>query len=347
MSDDGKYGIEERKCRWRDFLSPDSEPQHLFLIDFDLDAPPRPWPWPESKAERIEWAWQTYERHVESAQWLRDDSIPFLNPYTGTEIFAEAFGCAVHRASDNMPFALPMICRAEEVAKLQVPDLDVAPLALLFEMADELKRRAGNGALMKLVDIQSPMDIGALIWDKSCFYLAFIQAPEAVCELAAKVGQLLTAFLDEWFARYGTEFIAHFPAYYMPQGMTLSEDEVGVVNRDMFEGFFLPELIELSQRYGGIGIHCCADSKHQWESFCKIPDLRLLNLVQPANVLREAYAFFADRTSQMHSWCGAGPAWTWPKKYPEGSRVVIHTTATTREEAERLSEKLWEACGRA
>ena len=70
-------------------------------------------------------------------------------------------------------------------------------------------------------------------------------------------GEILTAFLDEWFARYGDEYIAHHPDYYMSKGMTLSEDEIGACGTDVFESMFLPELVSLSEYYGGIGIHCC------------------------------------------------------------------------------------------
>lgn len=302
--------------------------------------------WPEYKAERIEWACRRYERMVQRCQWLRDDLVPYLDVRTGTEIFAEAFGCQVQRPPDNMPFALPMVNDPRQVSGLKVPDLDVPPLRILFEMADELKKRAGAEAVLRMVDIQSPMDIAALIWEKTSYYAAMIQAPEAVRELAGKTKTLLTNFLDEWFSRYGDEFVAHYPAYYMPGGVTLSEDEVGSVSPQMFEQFFLPELVELSEAYGGLGMHCCADATHQWCNFKKIPHLRLLNLVQPPEVLRCAYKFFARHVAQMHSWCGDGPPWTWPAQYPEGSRVVIQATAHSQDEALRLSEKLWEACGR-
>ena len=339
-------GVRERVQRWRDFLSPGKPSSHLFRMNYAPDNIERPLPWPDKKAERIEWAWRTYERHLSRAAWLRDDSVPCLFPYTGTEIFAEAFGCQVHRPTDNMPFALPRIRRAEEVARLPVPEVSATPLAMLFEIADELRRRAGDGALMKLVDVQSPMDIASLIWDKNSFYVALAEEPEAVRELAAKVKELLVAFLDEWFARYGTEFIAHYPDYYMPQGITLSEDEVGVVSREMFVEMFLPELAELSDRYGGIGVHCCANARHQWDGIARIPNLKVLNLVQPPGELRDAYAFFARRTAQFHSWFGDGPAWTWPALYPEGARVVMEVSANSRDEALELSERLWAACGR-
>jgi hypothetical protein len=342
--------IAMRKQRWCDFLDmgilPERRSGHLFLIPFDPDAPARPHPWPDQKQARIEWAWQLYERQRQRMEWLHDDALPYLDPYTGTEIFAEAFGCSIQRPSDDMPFARPLISAASQVASVRVPDLSARPLADLFDIADELRRRAGPEALMKLVDIQSPMDIAALIWDKNTAYIALCETPEAMLELAAKVRELLMAFLDEWFRRYGTEFIAHYPAYYMPRGITLSEDEVGAVSREMFVQYYLPELAELSNRYGGIGMHCCAHARHQWDNFKRIPNLRLLNLVQPNPVLRQAWSFFADHVPQMHSWMGDGPAWTWPQQYPAGARMVIEAPAQTRDEALELCERLHVACGR-
>lgn len=347
MGEQSAYGVEKRVQRWRDFLSPDNPPSHLFRINYRPDDTERPLPWPDKKAERIEWAWLTYERHLARTGWLRDDSIPCLYPYTGTEIFAEAFGCRVYRPADNMPFALPLVHNSAEALKLKVPDVGATPLAMLFEVADELRRRAGDGALVKLVDIQSPMDIASLIWDKNTFYVALLEEPEAVRDLAVKVKGLMVAFLDEWFARYGKEFIAHYPDYYMPQGVTLSEDEVGAVNREMFLELFLPELVELSERYGGMGMHCCANARHQWRNLLKVPDLRVLNICQPPAEARAAYEFFAPHVAQMHSWFGDGPAWTWPAQYPDGARVVMEVTAGTRHEALELSDKLWAACGRS
>ena len=160
--------------------------------------------------------------------------------------------------------------------------------------------------MLRLPDIQSPMDIAALIWEKTTFYPAMIEDADAVRTLTHKVMKLLTAFVDEWFARYGSAFIAHYPDYYMENGLTLSEDEIGAVSEGIFCDLFLPELIELSNRYGALGMHCCAHARHQWPHWLKIPNLRLLNLVHSEETIREAYTYFAEHTAQMHSWCGEG-----------------------------------------
>lgn len=334
-----------RKQRWADFYDGKPGARFMVMVGFDEEGPlPRPWPNPDQKQARIEYAWTVYQRQLRRAAALDDDFIPFLDPFTGTEIFAEAFGSKIHRPEDNMPFALPFVMTPAEADRIQVPELSASPLAMLFEIADELRRRAGPEAVMKLVDTQSPMDTVALIWDKTELFCAMLEAPDAVKHLAAKVHTLFTAFLDEWFRRYGREFIAHFPYYYMPQGLTLSEDEVGAVNPEMFREFYLPELQTLSDRYGGLGIHCCANSRHQWANFKHIRNLRMLNICQPAEVIKDAYGTFAEVTGQHHGfWDGKIPAWQWPQHLPPHTRMVIETGAQDRAEATATLAKIRQA----
>ncbi len=339
-----RFGITERKQAWVDFLGDKFSSRYLFVINYLPDTIERPLLWPDRKEDRINWAYKKYTLHMERIKWLSDHSVPFLDIASGTEIFAEAFGCRIHRPIDNMPFALPLINSPQEVASLKVPDLSSSSLALYFEIADALIARTGKGTLLRLPDIQSPMDIVSLIWDKNTFYMALIEAPEAVQELSSKVALLLKAFLDQWFQRYGSEFIAHYPDYYMPYGLSISEDEIGVVNSSMFNELFLPELVELSNRYGAMGMHCCADARHQWENIKKIPNLKLINLVHNPTYIMEAYDYFAGYAAQMHSWGGEGSPVSWIEKYPPNSRIVLSTTVSNCEEALRLSDDLQLRC---
>jgi len=345
--------LEARKKRWHDFMAMDGKKSCMFVVDCYEGMPSPPKLWPDKKRERVDWILKKYEYLSRQAQWLEDDMIPHLDMITGTEIFAEAFGCQVHRPSDGMPSARPLVHNAAEASRLKVPDLESSTLTLLFEIADEARSRAGSDAAAKLPDIQSPMDIAALIWDKNDFYVAMLEEPEAVKEVAGKVSALLTAFLDRWFARYGRDFVAHYPFYYMTSGITLSEDEVGIVNQAAFGEFFLPELCRLSARYGGLGMHCCASARHQWSNFKKIPGLRLLNLARPGNELNEAMEYFAGHVAQHHGevfteklYFGGRPVWEWPRLMPENAHVVLNAVSETKAEALEICAKLNQACGR-
>ncbi len=331
--------IAARKQRWVDFYNPDLPPTSLFLIHCLPDLGPRPFPRPGMLQERIEWAWQKYQMKMDSLSWLEDDSIPFLDLYTGTEIFAAAFGCPVHYPVDDMPFALPLVRSQAEAEALQVPGLDVPAIQVLFEIGDELRQRAGGEGLVRLLDMQSPMDVAALIWDKEIFYPAMIEHHEAVKALANKVKIFQFKLLDTWFERYGKDFISHYPDYYMPSGLTFSEDEVGAVSSAMFNEFFLPELVELANHFGPLGMHCCAHARHQWGNFKKIPNLALLNFVQPPEVTRKAYTVFED-LAQFHNYQGEGPAWTWPEQHPAHVRMVYEVTVNSKAEALETAARL-------
>jgi hypothetical protein len=332
--------IKQRKEIWTDFITGEKNVNRVFVIDCNWQDIPRPLLWPEKKEERIDYIYKEYELMLENMLWLNDDRIPFLDMITGTEIFAEAFGCKVHRPIDNNPFALPLITSASDISKIKVPKLWDSSLTVLFEMADRLYEKSGKQAIFRLPDIQSPMDIAALLLEKTEYFVTLIDEPELIQELSSKVFCLLTDFLNEWFKRYGKSFISHCPYYYMDKGITLSEDEIGSVNSDIFANYFLPELAKLSDIYGGIGIHCCANSRHQWENFKRIPNLKLLNIFQPFDVLKDAVKFFDEVTAQCHFNNGTGPSWEWYDLYTEKSRYVINITASNKDEALKKCDEL-------
>jgi hypothetical protein len=316
------------------------------LPEREARLPPAPPLWPDRAKERIERRWADYELMCGKTERVDDDRIPFLNNMTGTEIFAEALGCKVHRPDDTNPFALPCVHTASEAERVNVPELSRSPLAYLFDIADELYRRGGPGAVMKPVDIQSPMDVAALVWNKADLFMAMFEAPDAVRALAEKARRLMEAFFDEWFRRYGTTFVAHYPDYVMQGGMTMSVDEVGAVSEEMFRAFFRDELVSLSRRYGGLGIHCCADARHQWENFRAIPGLKLINHNAPPTrkasaYLRDSLRVYGSKVAQMPlGWIPDGPPETWPSQYPPGTRVVFEVQADNAAQAADIAERL-------
>lgn len=343
--------LRDRLERWRGFLDGTAAEKFLFYVNFSLPELEARLPkpvrlWPTLTRERIERNWAMYEMMYRKAAMVPDDRVPYVSNMTGTEIFAEAFGCPVHRPEDTNPFALPLVHSAKEADALRTPELSSSSLAPLFDIADELYRRGGPGVLMKPVDIQSPMDIVALIWDKADMFMAMIEAPDAVKCLAGKVRALLTDFFDEWFRRYGTTFVAHYPDYVMHGGLTVSVDEVGGVSEAMFQEFFRDELVALSSHFGGLGIHCCADARHQWANFRSIPGLKLINHNRPPTrpareYILDSLAFYGIRPAQMPiGWKPDGPPETWPDQYPPGTRVIFEVQAANADEAKCIAEML-------
>lgn len=297
----------------------------------------------------IEESIQRFQTHCERAKIIDDDFIPFLDCHSGTEIFAETFGCEAERPNDNMPFAKPLVFSASEADKIRAVKLAETSLSRFFDIADELRRRCGYFIPLKPVDVQSPIDISALIWEKTDFLIGMMEAPDSVRALACKARNLVVEFCDEWFARYGKDFISHYPDYYMENGITLSEDECGNFNPEIFDELVLEHLNFLSERYGGIGIHCCADSRHQWENFRKVKNLRVLNFVCPPTrkgdeFIVEALKFFEKKCVQYHyGWQPACEYELMPENYPIRRQLVIDITVNSIEEARKACYSLRKA----
>ena len=314
--------IEARKQRWYDFYA--GNRRTLILIEMDYGE--RIYPSPDNMDKFFEYIVHKNRVQMDCLEWLEDDRVPCISAVMGTDNFAQAFGCPVIYPGDNNPFARPAVYSAAEFAKLKKPKLENSSLMEIIEYGHKL-RSAAPGVLIQLPDVQSPLDIAALVWEKADFFMAFYDEPQAAKDLIAMCSELLTEFLDLWFKTFGMEFIAHYPDYYMPYGITLSEDEIGSISTAQFEEFSYPNLCKLSEHFGGrIGIHCCANSRHQWGLLKSIPGLVMLNLNQPNEVTKEASVYFKDSVCQMFNIDQNDCA-------DPGARVVLQANAFSKKDA--------------
>ena len=180
---------------------------------YRVDAPtPRAGRYPMgSVEERVALAGQVFEADLRQWELIGDDRVPWLHVWSGTEVFAAAFGSRVHYVGEAMPFALPAVCTAKEADRLAEPDIQSGPLGEMFAIGDRLVARYGEDYPLQICDIQSPLDIAALIWEKVAFYAALVEEPEAVHRLVSKVCNTLERFVDEWKRRYRNACLVHYP----------------------------------------------------------------------------------------------------------------------------------------
>jgi len=114
----------------------------------------------------------------------------------------------------------------------------------------------------------------------------------------------------------------------------------------MFEEFCLPNLVELSERYGGLFVHCCATADHQYGSFKQIPRLRGLNRVFQKPGPGPAIKAFAGQTALMVAWTDEeGVGKMLDLALPE-SRFIFNMPGQPLDEAKRTLDRLRERCAR-
>ncbi len=261
-----------------------SGPQLAILIHTPLEHDHiDPWDYTLSDRPVTDWVGpllSKYEAELKRLDELPDDKAPYIDLCRNTGIFPAAFGCELHTYDGGgAAAARPCVFSSEDLKLLPKPSLDAPTLRRTLELAEALVERAGPDIAISVPDIQSSFGIAAIIWEKSSMMISMMTEPEAIKDLVAQTHELLKLFLLEFKRIVPNCSMCHCPSMWVPAelGCHLSEDEIGIISLDMFEEFCLPHLIDLSETFGGLWMHCCADADHQYVGIAKIPNLRGLN----------------------------------------------------------------------
>ena len=276
------------------------------------------------------WVVREYHRHTAMLEAVGDDSVPVAKLTTGTHIYAAAFGSPVERFDDNNPCAIPFVTTAEEADKLQVPSIESSPtLARVIELGHKVRRELGDAAYLGPCDMQTGFDTTCLIWDKTELYCAMMDenGREAVKRLAAKCARLFKDFLVLLRHEFPRMSPQHCPGVWCPpeRGPWMSNDECGAISNGMFGEFLLPEMIDLADTFGGMGMHCCADAEHQFASFRQIPNFYGFNRVAANHGYGAILDELAGPGSPVHvlAWVGREDIEYLLNHAPEGTRFIF------------------------
>ncbi len=215
-------------------------------------------------------------------------------------------------------------------------------------MGHAVQDALGPEAIIGVPDIQSPFDVATLVWRKEDLLVAMYENPEAVHRLIEKCKQLLIAFISEFKRQFPNGNLSHCPNMaWGPQelGCWLSEDDIGSISAEMFEQFALSSLVEMSETFGGMFIHCCAMADHQYDGFAKIPNLRGLNRVfqyppGPGPVIEK----FSDTTTFLQAWMTEEARDAMLDLAAPNSRFWFQMGADTIEAAKPMYEHLRAKC---
>ncbi len=251
----------------------------------------------------LDWLCGNYEMMVDWHDKLADDFVPFVVLNTGTQLFPVAMGARAHISPDGVPCAIPFIDGPSQAAAVKNVSLANSPgLERVFTLADKVTQKLGPDVYLSVPDMQSGFDIAAMMWKKEDFFVSLGLAPDAVSELTEKCAALLKEFLTRFRSEFPNSTPCHCPTMWAPpeMGPWVSNDECGMFNTQMFEQFCLDELIDLSQTFGGLGMHCCADAEHQFESFKKIPNFYGFNRVAGKMGYPSLLDYFNDAQSPVH-----------------------------------------------
>lgn len=300
--------------------------------------------------EWISWIVDSYRRQVEMSQALGDDSVPVAKLSTATHIYAAAFGSPVKHFQDSNPCAMPFVKTAAEADAIEVPAVESSPtLSRVIELGQKIQAELGPDAWLGPCDMQTGFDTACLIWDKTELYCAMMDPDgrQGVKRLAEKCAALLKSFLTILRRELPRMSPLHCPGTWCPPelGPWVSNDECGAISTPMFEEFLLPELVDLAETFGGLGMHCCAQAEHQFAAFRKIPNFYGFNRVDSGRGYLPMLEDLAGPGSPVHvlAWSGATPETVGRllEAAPDGTRFIFQQFSETLDDA-----RAWlDACG--
>lgn len=304
-------------------------------------------------SEWVPWIVDNYRRQLDVLEAAGDDSVPTAKLSTGTHIYAAAFGCPVHLFEESNSAALPLVRTAREADALPEPDIWKQPvLYRVFELGDLVRNELGTNFYFGPCDVQSGFDTACLIWNKQDFFMAMMDEEEAPAaeRLIQKCARLLKTFLLELRREFPNMSPCHCPAAWAPpeRAPWLSNDECGAVNNETYRRFIQPELLDLAETFGGLGVHCCADAEHQFPLFNEVPGFYAFNRVPARRGWDPILEHFGGPEAPVHviSWISDADIRRLIDNAPVGTRFIFVRDVTHVDQGRRWLDDMRAHCPR-
>ena len=261
---------EQRERRLRDFLDGD---RVGFLI---VQHPPgKVWDTCNSVEEvyrnNIQYLWDALQ-----VDWT--DDLPFLEPWVGTGVYANAFGCEYVFRDDNAPHVHYRYHRIEETAEIEYPDYRKSPImTMVLDCIDRLKDGTHGRVPIALTDTQSPFDTATLILDACELFAACYESEQLVVDFMQKITDLIIEFSRVQIALIGPDLLAK-PGHMLPslpggRGISISDDNLAVSSPSINRKIALPFDRQLADAFGGLAVHSCGVWAHTMAMLRDMPNI--------------------------------------------------------------------------
>lgn len=219
---------------------------------------------------------------IEDMLSLNEDYLPFLCPWYGVGLYAEAFGCQTEYFDDKEPWTRPIVKNAEEAKRLEPPSIEKSPMMrMVLEMIEYFQDETKGLIPIAFTDTQSPLDTAMIIWEQSDFFESFYESPEVLHKLLTNIADIIISFSKKQIELIGEKNIC-CPGIHMfnKKGGTvldISDDILDLISSDIVEGFDKPYMEKIARELGGIAIHSCGKIDKHFQVLKNYYRLYMLN----------------------------------------------------------------------
>ena len=192
------------------------------------------------------------------------DHLPFLEPWFGTGVYANAFGCPYVWRDGESPAVRYRYHTLAEVRDIETPDWREAEICrLVLDGIRFLKQETCAELPISLTDTQSPFDTATLIVDAGEVFLGCHIEAETVKRFLDAITSVIVDFSRAQMEEIGRDLAAQ-PGHYMPSlpggpGISISDDNLAVASPATNREIAFPAYRRLAAAFGGVALHSCGN----------------------------------------------------------------------------------------
>lgn len=206
-------------------------------------------------------------RFFERQLSLKSDWLPYLEPWMGTGVYANAFGCEYVWREGESPAVHYRYRRLAELEGIGLPRVEDSPVMLrVLDTIARFREVCRDRLPIALTDTQSPNDSATLILDACEVFACALLEPEPLRHLHQMITDLIIEFSRRQRAAIGKDLLA-CPGHIMVSdtswtGLSISDDNLAVVSPAVGRAFCLAYDQQLADAFGGVAIHSCGRWQH-------------------------------------------------------------------------------------
>lgn len=262
---------EQRETRLRTFLE---SPSPAFLV---VQTPPTTSRW-ESCNDINAICRNNLLYMQESLGFEWSDDLPYMEPWIGTGLYANAFGSKYVFRTNDAPHTEYRYHRVEQLAGIEYPDWRESPIMrMTLDCIDALKEATRGEICMSTGDTQSPFDTASLVLDACEMFAGCLERPDLISDYFSKIADLVIEFTRVQIERIGSG-LAVMPGHQYPslphiKGLLVSDDNLAVSSPSVNRSLALPADARIGAAFDGLVVHSCGNWARTMADVASMPEV--------------------------------------------------------------------------
>ncbi|PIZ13790.1 MAG: hypothetical protein COY53_02995 [Elusimicrobia bacterium CG_4_10_14_0_8_um_filter_37_32] len=194
------------------------------------------------------------------------DHLPVMEPWFGTGVYANIYGCQYFWREGESPAVRYMYQTLEEVKNISKPRWEKSEIAqLVLDTIRYFKSKTGDAIPIVWTDTQSASDTATLVLNATEVFAGCLIEPELIMNFMKGINEVVIEFSRVQAELIGNALVK--PGHIMFShanfnGMSISDDNLAVASPAVNMKFNLPLDEEIGRALGGVAIHSCGQWAH-------------------------------------------------------------------------------------